>query len=77
MCIRDRIEDGEWKAVVLDRGLRQDYLASLALVRELDFDVLVPWGVTEGDGCVARTDRSDARQRIDAIIARVEAGGTR
>lgn len=71
------IEHGEWKAVVLSAGLREDYLNSLALVRELDFDVLVPWGVTEGDDCVARTDRSDTRRRIDAIIARVEAGGAR
>lgn len=72
------IEDGEWKAVVLSPELRGEYLASLALVRDLVFDVLVPWGVTEGDlpfGLVA--SQNEKRERIDAIIARVEAGGIR
>jgi hypothetical protein len=72
------IEDGEWKAVVLDPGLRGAYLDSLALVRDLDFDVLVPWGVTETDAPVALVSSpSDRRERIDAIIARVRAGGDR
>jgi glyoxylase-like metal-dependent hydrolase (beta-lactamase superfamily II) len=71
------IEEGEWKAVVLDPGLRSEYLASLAIVRDLDFDVLVPWGATDDGPPVALTDRDDARERIDAIIARVSAGGDR
>ena len=72
------IENGEWEAVVLDPSLRGDYLDSLALVRDLDFDVLVPWGVTEGSlpyGLVA--DQSERHARIDAIIDRVRAGGNR
>jgi len=71
------IEDGEWKAVVIDDTLRDDYLTSLALVRDLDFDVLVPWGTTEGGPCFALADRAEIRTRIDAISARVEAGGAR
>jgi glyoxylase-like metal-dependent hydrolase (beta-lactamase superfamily II) len=50
------IENGEWKAVVLSPSI-DDYLNSLALVRDLDFDVLVPWGTTEGDPCFALADR--------------------
>jgi glyoxylase-like metal-dependent hydrolase (beta-lactamase superfamily II) len=72
------IEDGDWKAVVLSSHLRDAYLASLELVRDLDFDVLVPWGATEGGpsyGLVA--DAAEKRQRIDAIIDRVRAGGDR
>ncbi|ANY08230.1 MBL fold metallo-hydrolase [Pseudonocardia sp. HH130630-07] len=68
------ISDGEWQAVVLDPALREDYLESLALVRDLDFDVLVPWGVSERDACVAMTTRDETRARIDAMIARVGAG---
>ncbi|AWB92473.1 MBL fold metallo-hydrolase [Aeromicrobium chenweiae] len=71
------IEHGEWKAVVLDDRLRGAYLDSLALVRDLDFDVLVPWGTTEGDPCFAVADRAEIRERIDAIIARVESGSAR
>jgi len=72
------IENGEWKAVVLSSELRGAYLESLALVRDLDFDVLVPWGTTEGDppyGLV--TGRSEIRDRVDAIVDRVKAGGDR
>ena len=43
-------------------------------MRELDFDVLVPWGAETGAPCFDVVTRSQARQRIDAIIARVEAG---
>jgi Metallo-beta-lactamase superfamily len=72
------VEGGEWKAVVLSPGLRADYLDSLALVRDLDFDVLVPWGTTEGDPCFGLApDPSERHDRIDAIIARVRAGGQR
>lgn len=69
------IEHGQWKAVVLDEQLRDAYLESLRLVRELDFDVLVPWGATEDGpayGLVA--DRTDLRDRVDLIIDRVRAG---
>ncbi len=71
------IENGEWKAVVLGSSLRAEYLHSLALVRELDFDVLVPWGTTEGGPCFALADRAEIVARVDAIIARVESGGDR
>ncbi|GGC97222.1 MBL fold hydrolase [Tersicoccus solisilvae] len=71
------IEHGAWKAVVLDPGLRDDYVASLELIRGLDVDVLVPWGTTDDGPPLALTDRADFRSRIDAIIGRVRAGGTR
>jgi glyoxylase-like metal-dependent hydrolase (beta-lactamase superfamily II) len=72
------IENGEWKAVVLDPALRAEYLESLALVRDLEFDVLVPWGTTERDtpyGLAA--EPSERRARIDAIIDRVSRGADR
>lgn len=71
------LDHGEWKAVVLGSSLRAEYLSSLALVRELDFDVLVPWGTTEGYPHVAIVDRAGIRTRVDAMIARVEAGEDR
>jgi len=71
------VEEGEWKAVVLGPSGRADYLDSLRLVRDLDFDVLVPWGTTVGDPYAVSASRDQIRERIDAIIARVEAGGSR
>jgi len=66
------LRDGEWIAAVLDSSDRAAYLESLALIRGLDYDVLVPWAVT--DAPYALTTRDDAQARLDAIIARVRAG---
>jgi hypothetical protein len=71
------IEHGEWKAVVLDPGARSEYLDSLALIRDLDFTVLVPWGTTDDVPCFALTNKRDTRERIGAIINRVKAGSNR
>jgi Family of unknown function (DUF5519)/Metallo-beta-lactamase superfamily len=65
------LREGEWRAAVLDTSDRAAYVASLELMRELDFDVLVPW-VADADGpYLAMTGRDDARRRIDAIVERV------
>jgi glyoxylase-like metal-dependent hydrolase (beta-lactamase superfamily II) len=71
------LDDGEWVAAVLDSSDRGQYVKSLELIRELDFDVLVPWAATAGQPYVAVTDRADARRRIGAILERVRAGGDR
>lgn len=68
------LRDGEWVAAVLDSSDRAAYLDSLELIRELDFDVLVPWAATAGQPYHAVTSRADARRRIDAIAKRVRAG---
>jgi glyoxylase-like metal-dependent hydrolase (beta-lactamase superfamily II) len=69
----DRASD--WVAAVLGSSNRPAYLESLKLIRELDFDLLVPWAAPGGNPFVAATDGDDARRRIDAIIDRVRAGG--
>ena len=69
------VRDGEWVAAVLDSSDRAAYLESLELIRELDFDVLVPWAASAGELPYAVTSRADARRRIDAIVDRVRAGG--
>ena len=68
------LRGGEWRAAVLASSDRAAYLESLALLRGLDFDVLVPW-VAAG-AYHALTDREDARRRIGAIIDRVRRGAS-
>jgi glyoxylase-like metal-dependent hydrolase (beta-lactamase superfamily II) len=67
----------EWSAVVLDPSGRQDYIDSLTLMRDLDFDVLVPWGATQDESPVAAVSPAEAAERLDAIIQRLEAGSNR
>ncbi len=69
--------NGEWEVVVLGSSDRAAYLQSLALIRELDFDVLVPWVANEGEPIVDAVSPSQKRERLDAIMARVEAGENR
>jgi glyoxylase-like metal-dependent hydrolase (beta-lactamase superfamily II) len=71
------LEDGEWVAAVLGSSDRDAYVDSLELIRDLDFDVLVPWAATAGGPAYALTDAADARRRIDAIVARIRRGGDR
>lgn len=60
--------DGEWRAGLLESSDRTALLDSLLLIRELDFDVLVPWAATAGRPFVAHTDAGGTRKRIDALI---------
>jgi hypothetical protein len=67
----DTIEliDGEWTTAVLESSDPHAYAESLELIRDLDFDVLVPWAASRGGPYYAVTGRADARRRLEAIIA--------
>jgi Metallo-beta-lactamase superfamily len=69
------LSDGEWVAAVLGSSDRVPYLESLELIRELDFDVLVPWAASGGQPYHAVTSQAENRRRIDAVIERVWRGG--
>ena len=71
------LDDGEWVAAVLESSDRARYIESLELMRDLDFDVLVPWAATGGRPYHALADRADARRRINAILARLRRGEAR
>jgi glyoxylase-like metal-dependent hydrolase (beta-lactamase superfamily II) len=71
------LHEGEWIAAVLESSDRAAYLESLDLIRQLDFDGLVPWIATRGYPYYATTNRADAQRRIDAIIQRVRRGEDR
>jgi glyoxylase-like metal-dependent hydrolase (beta-lactamase superfamily II) len=68
------LREGEWVAAVLESSDRASYIESLELIKELDFDVLVPWAATAGQPFHAVTDQADARRRIDAIVERLRRG---
>jgi glyoxylase-like metal-dependent hydrolase (beta-lactamase superfamily II) len=66
---------GEWVAAVLD-GVsdRERYIESLELIRDLDFDLIVPSVASAGQAYYAFTDKGDARRRIGAILERLRRG---
>lgn len=67
----------QWQVVVLDENLRLDYINSLKLIRELDFDILLPWTSNEGDPLFAKTTPSNTKIQIDETIKRVKNGAKR
>jgi glyoxylase-like metal-dependent hydrolase (beta-lactamase superfamily II) len=67
------LRDGEWVAAVLESSDRTSYIESLELIKELDFDMLVPWAAT-AKPFHAVTDRADCRRRIDAVLERLRRG---
>jgi Metallo-beta-lactamase superfamily len=71
------LRDGEWVAAMLDSSERESYIESLELIRELQFDVLVPWIASAGGPFYAVTSEADARRRIDAILDSVRHGAGR
>jgi glyoxylase-like metal-dependent hydrolase (beta-lactamase superfamily II) len=72
------LDGGEWIAAFLEGSSDRDaYIASLELIRELDFDVLVPWAAGAGEPYHAVTSRVEARRRIGAIIERLRRGEDR
>lgn len=67
---------GEWVGAGID-GLSDErpYIESLELIRELDFDLVVPGIASKGEPFVAYAGKPEAQQRIDEVIARLRRGG--
>lgn len=42
------LADGGWAAGLLDSSDRDQFTASLTLLRDLDFDILIPWAASDG-----------------------------
>ena len=68
------VQDGEWKAVLLGDSDREAYLDSLARLMDVDFDFLVPWGSEEGQPYGYGVTRSQAKERLGEISARLRGG---
>ena len=68
------LRGAEWTTAVLGSSDRGAYLESLALMRDLDFDVLVPWVATAGGPFHVLTDAAETRRRINALIDEIWSG---
>ncbi|WP_382306830.1 hypothetical protein [Herbiconiux sp. UC225_62] len=65
---------GRWQVVLLGESRRAAYLASLRLLLELDFTLLVPWGADAGDPAVFPITGDEAQHEFEELIRRVESG---
>jgi glyoxylase-like metal-dependent hydrolase (beta-lactamase superfamily II) len=65
---------GEWVAAVLETSDRQRYIESLGLIRDLDFDTIVPSITSAGQPYHAVVNHSEAARHIDKILERLRNG---
>ncbi len=66
--------DGRWRAAVLESSDRERYVRSLELLRDLEFDVLVPWAAPAEGPYVDVVSHAESRRRLGQVIERVRAG---
>ncbi|CAM2987842.1 hypothetical protein STAR110904_00175 [Staphylococcus argensis] len=68
-------EGDKWHTVILPSSNREASLNSLQLIRDLDFDVLVPWVSIKGESPVYFVkDEEEKQKNIQCIIDRVRDG---
>jgi glyoxylase-like metal-dependent hydrolase (beta-lactamase superfamily II) len=68
------LHQGKWRVAVLESSDRAHYIESLELIRELDFDVLVPWVAGAEDPYLVPIEADERRARIDALLAWMRRG---
>lgn len=68
------VQDGVWRAVLLGESDRAAFIDTLELMRDLDFDALVPWPAQEGRPAVDFVTPEQKEQQVDALLARLRAG---
>jgi len=70
------VQDGVWKAVLLGESDRAAFLDTLALMRDLDFDALVPWPSQAGRPVVNFVSPEQKERQIDSLLTRLRAGAS-
>jgi glyoxylase-like metal-dependent hydrolase (beta-lactamase superfamily II) len=68
------LEDGELRGGLLDSSDREAFLASLAQLRDVAFDILIPWVAPKAAPVATPYTPQAFRRALDAVIARIEAG---
>ncbi|KNY05231.1 hypothetical protein [Microbacterium sp. GCS4] len=71
------VEDGVWQAVILGESDRRAFVETLELMRDLDFDVLVPWPAQTGAPVLERVSAEQKERQIASLLGRIRAEGAR
>ena len=69
------VKNGALRGVLLDSSDREAFLASLARLREIEFDLLIPWVAEKGAAVAISYTPQAFRRDLEEIVARIEAGG--
>jgi hypothetical protein len=69
------VKAGELRGGLLDSSDATAFLASLSRLRDIEFDLLIPWVALKGAPVAAPYTPQAFRRDLDAVISRIEAGG--
>jgi glyoxylase-like metal-dependent hydrolase (beta-lactamase superfamily II) len=69
------LKNGDLRGGLLAGSDRGAFLESLARLRDVEFDLLIPWVARNGEPAATRYAPEAFRSAIDAVAARIEAGG--
>lgn len=69
------MKDGQLRGVLLDSSDRKAFLESLSLLRDIEFDLLIPWVALKGAPVATPYAWEAFRRDLDAVISRIEGGG--
>ncbi|GGG93926.1 MBL fold metallo-hydrolase [Staphylococcus pragensis] len=69
------VDNGEWRTVILSSSDREASIKSLEMIRDLEFDAIVPWVAIKDEPSVFFVENeNDKRERLQNIIDRVRNG---
>jgi glyoxylase-like metal-dependent hydrolase (beta-lactamase superfamily II) len=69
------MKNGKLCSALLESSDREAILASLARLRDIEIDLLVPWVAEKGAAAATPYRTKEFRSDLDTVIGRIEAGG--
>ncbi|MEO3434510.1 MBL fold metallo-hydrolase [Inquilinus sp. CAU 1745] len=69
------VKDGELRGVLLESSDRRAFLESLSRLRDIEFELLIPWPALKGAVVATPYTPEAFRRDLDAVVSRIEAGG--
>jgi glyoxylase-like metal-dependent hydrolase (beta-lactamase superfamily II) len=69
-------DNGTWRAVILGESNRQAFIETLELMRDLDFDILVPWAARDDASAYELVTPQERTTQVNNLLARIRNGST-
>jgi glyoxylase-like metal-dependent hydrolase (beta-lactamase superfamily II) len=69
-------DSGTWRAVILGESNRQAFIETLELMRDLDFDVLVPWQARDNAPAFEVVTPEERAAQVNTMLGRIRNGST-
>jgi glyoxylase-like metal-dependent hydrolase (beta-lactamase superfamily II) len=69
-------DNGTWRAVILGESSRKAFIETLELMRDLDFDVMVPWAALDDASAYELVTPAERTSQVNNLLERVRRGAS-